>query len=147
VLLPACCRTPARPLILACCFLLAVPGCRRKHVRVGRQRVGRSAGLKPRDWSRPSASRPLGAGGAEAVKPGVWGLEVSRRQASSQAATEGMGLGLVFTCVWRTGRGVVGLAALGPTSEWWWALILGLNPGLIRKYSDQIRDPDNPNGK
>ena len=40
-------------------------------MRVGRQRVGRSAGLKPGDWSRPSASRPLGAGGAEAVKPGV----------------------------------------------------------------------------
>ena len=142
VLLPACCRTPDRPLILACCFLLAVPGCRRKHVRVGRRRVGRSAGLKPGDWSRPSASRPLGAGGAEA-----WGLGIGGVQASSQAATEGMGLGLGFTCVWRTGREVVGLAALGPTSEWWWALILGLNPGLIRKYPDQIRDPDNPNGK
>jgi hypothetical protein len=103
VLLPACCRTPDQ----LCCFLLAASCllCRQKRVRVGRRRVGRSAGLKT----------------------GVWGLEVSRRQASSQAATEGMGLGLGFTCVWRTRRGVVGLAALGPTSEWWWALIL--NPG------------------
>jgi hypothetical protein len=84
-------------LLLACYFLLAVPAEARA--------------------SRPSASRPLG--GAEAwglestvgESAGDWRCPGDRRPATSQAATDGMGLGLEFTCV----------SVCGELDVEWWA--------------------------